>query len=48
MSEVRENNFFLTFPHTFLINLEGMYGKSPKNLLSPIAFKVAAKLALLW
>ena len=48
MGEVRGNNFFPTFPHTFLINLEGMYGKSPKILLSPISSKVAAKLAVIW
>ena len=48
MGEVRQNKFFLTFPHTFLINLEGMYGKSPKALLSPISSKVAAKLAVIW
>ena len=48
MGEVRQNKFFHTFRHTFLINLEGMYGKGPKILLSPIPSKVAAKLAVIW
>ena len=36
MSEVRQ-----TFFHTFLLNLEGIYGKSRKNLLSPIRSNLA-------